>query len=122
MDRFDAIYNVLLELDSSECIALHNDYCMAEGRMDNYIYGMEDFDEVCQNYTPLDLALTICGGHHFNPNEPYFYFNGYANLESCYPSEAPIDLENIATYIDNTEDSLGISEIEDIISDSIPLF
>jgi Ser/Thr protein kinase RdoA (MazF antagonist) len=128
MDRFDTIYNALLELDSSERIILHNDYCMANKNMDDYIYDMDiDFDEVCEHYTPTDLALTIYGGKHFNPNEPYFYFNGYANLESCYPSEAPVFLSDIAGYIDRTGDLLGMTVFEELFEedndeDLIPLF
>lgn len=52
------------------------------GSFENYVlYNMEDFDEMMEGYTPTEIAERIFFGD-FNPNNDYFYFNGYGNLES----------------------------------------
>ena len=52
------------------------------GSFENYVlYNMEDFDKIMEGYTPTELAERIFFGD-FNPNNSYFYFNGYGNLES----------------------------------------
>ena len=35
------------------------------------------------NHTPMEIAQMIFYGGEFNPNDEYFYFNGYGNLESA---------------------------------------
>lgn len=53
------------------------------------LYEMEMFDDIMESFEPMDIALkTYYGG--FNPNDEYFRFNGYANLESL----SYYDLEN----------------------------
>ena len=44
-------------------------------------YDMGDFDEFMDGYTPMEIAQMIWFGE-FNPNDAYFCFNGYGNLES----------------------------------------
>ena len=57
------------------------------GSFENYVlYNMEDFDEIMEGYTPTQLAERIFFGD-FNPNNSYFYFNGYGNLESINEDE-----------------------------------
>lgn len=52
------------------------------GSFETYVlYNMCDFDEMMEGYTPTELAQRIFFGD-FNINDDYFYFNGYANLES----------------------------------------
>ena len=60
------------------------------------LFEMELFNEIMSGFEPIDIALkTYYGG--FNPNDEYFRFNGYANLESLsyYDLEKElIDYEN----------------------------
>lgn len=57
------------------------------GSFENYVlYNMEDFDEMMEGYTPTEIAQRIFFGD-FNPNNSYFYFNGYGNLESINEDE-----------------------------------
>lgn len=53
------------------------------------LYDMEMFDEIMNGFEPMEIALRIYFGD-FNPNDEYFRFNGYANLESL----SEYDLEN----------------------------
>ena len=60
------------------------------GSMENLeLYEMDSFDEIMNGFEPMDIALKIHFGE-FNPNDEYFRFNGYANLESL----TEYDLEN----------------------------
>lgn len=74
------------------------------GNFENYVlYDMCcDFDEMMEGYTPTELAQRIFFGD-FNPNDNYFYFNGYANLESINEWEMQGHFEPI---IDEIVDSM----------------
>ena len=55
---------------------------------DNYFddcvyYDMDEFDELLSNHTPMEIARMIFYDGEFNPNDEYFYFNAYGNLESA---------------------------------------
>lgn len=60
------------------------------GNMENLqVYEMSMFNEIMDGFEPMDIALKTYFGT-FNPNDDYFRFNGYANLESL----SEYDLEN----------------------------
>ena len=60
------------------------------GSMENLdIFEMDMFDEIMNGFEPMEIALKTYYGD-FNPNDEYFRFNGYANLESL----SEYDLEN----------------------------
>ena len=70
------------------------------GSFETYVlYNMDDFDEIIgEGYTPTELAQRIFFGD-FNINHDYFYFNGYANLESIYEWEMEDHFEPILDEI-----------------------
>ena len=87
------------------------------GSFETYtLYDMDDFDMVIgEGYTPTELAQRIFFGD-FNINHDYFFFNGYANLESICEWEMEDHFEPILDeiidsmlyhyddlYIDNNE-------------------
>ena len=73
------------------------------GSFETYVlYNMEDFDEMMKGYTPTELAQRIFFGD-FNINDDYFFFNGYANLESIHEYEISDHFEPI---IDEIVDSM----------------
>lgn len=45
-------------------------------------YDMDSFDEIMSGYTSSEIARMIFFGD-FNPNDEYFRFNAYGNLESA---------------------------------------
>lgn len=45
------------------------------------IFEMDMFDDIMESFNPMEIALKIHYGD-FNPNNDYFRFDGYANLES----------------------------------------
>ena len=69
------------------------------GSFETYtLYDMDDFDMVMEGYTPTEVVQRTFFGD-FNPNGDYFYFNGYANLESIYEWEMEGHFEPILDEI-----------------------
>lgn len=86
-EKVEAIKNIIEDMDDSDAVALHNEYCYETNDYDDEIIEMERFDEICEGMTPSDIARSIVYGD-FNPNHDYFHFNGYGNFES---TDYPID-------------------------------
>lgn len=73
------------------------------GSFETYaLYNMEDFDTIMEGYTPTELAERIFFGD-FNPNDDYFYFNSYANLESITENDM---FDHFEMIIDEIVDSM----------------
>lgn len=107
----DKIEQILSESTlTEELVELYND----ADNGDNYIYSMEDFDEILDGVTPMDLANKIYYGS-FMPNQDYFRFNGYANLESSDTCYDWFDFGVIADYIfDHKDVETFTDEIEEV--------
>ena len=87
------------------------------GSFETYaLYNMDDFDEVMRGYTPTELAQRIFFGD-FNINHDYFFFNGYANLESICEYEIQGHFEPI---IDEIVDSM-LYHYDDLYIDDVNL-
>ena len=86
-EKVKAIKNIIEDMDSSDAVALHNEWCYETNDYDDEIIEMERFDEICEGMTPSDIANHIFYGN-FNPNHSYFRYDGYANFESTdYPTD-----------------------------------
>ena len=86
-EKVEAIKNIIEDMDDSDAVALHNEYCYGTNDYDDEIIEMERFDEICEGMIPSDIANHIFYGD-FNPNHGYFHFNGYGNFESTnYPTD-----------------------------------
>lgn len=57
-------------------------------------YDMDAFDEFMDGYTPLQIAQMIWFGE-FNPNDDYFRFNAYGNLESADWRDVCVEAEDL---------------------------
>ena len=69
------------------------------GSFETYtLYDMDDFDLVMEGYTATEVVQRTFFGD-FNPNGDYFFFNGYANLESIYEWEMEDHFEPILDEI-----------------------
>lgn len=55
---------------------------------------MDKFDEVMSIYTPMEIAQMIYFGE-FNPNDEYYRFNAYGNLESADWPDVVADAEDL---------------------------
>ena len=86
-EKVEAIKNIIEDMDDSDAVALHNEYCYETNNYDDEIIEMERFDEICEGMTPSDIASGIFYGD-FNPNHEYFHYDGYGNFESTnYPTD-----------------------------------
>lgn len=114
MTRYETIKEFLETLDGSDLLQLHNEYC-SESNCDDFVYDMDDFDEMLDGQKPWKIARMAFFGN-FSPCDQYFKINAYGNLESTdYPEEF-ICMSDIADYIDRNEESFGIDELEEILN------
>ena len=83
MTREEAIRNYVEQLtgdDLAQLLQHMNGYdgCFEESTY----YDMDSFDEIMSNCMPMEIAQRIFFGD-FNPNDEFFRFNAYGNLESA---------------------------------------
>ena len=113
-EKVEAIKNIIEDMDDSDAVALHNEYCYETNDYDDEIIEMERFDEICEGMTPSDIANHIFYGD-FNPNHEYFHYNGYGNFESTnYPTDW-IYPGDIAREVVDRECSFENDEIQEEI-------
>ena len=87
------------------------------GSFETYtLYNMEDFNEIMEGYTPTEVVQRTFFGC-FNPNDDYFFFNGYANLESINEWEMEGHFKPI---IDEVVDSM-LYNYDDLYIDDVNL-
>ena len=113
-EKVEAIKNIIEDMDDSDAVALHNEYCYETNNYDDEIIEMERFDEICEGMTPSDIARGIFYGD-FNPNHGYFHFNGYGNFESTSDPTNCIYPGDIAREVVDRECSFENDEIQEEI-------
>lgn len=117
MTKRDQIQEVLDKLPTDELVAIHNEFCDEAGHVDNYIYPMDEFDEIMSGTEPWEIARSAFYGG-FKPVCDYFWFNGYGNLASSdYPEEDQICTWDIARFIEEEKNDFGIEEIAEILDE-----
>ena len=99
MTREQAIRNYVEQLNGDDLTYLLQhmngyDGCFEEATY----YDMDEFDEFMSNYTPMEIAQMIYFGE-FNPNDDYFRFNGYGNLESADWPDVVAEAEDLESDI-----------------------
>ena len=90
------------EIDDIQLKQIWNDYCDTYCG-DDFVYDMDEFDDIMSNSTPTDIADRIFYGD-FKPCHKYFKFNVYANLVSSDYLEDLIHISDLAEYIYNNQD------------------
>lgn len=80
-EKVKAIRNIIEDMDTSDAVALHNEWCYANNNYDDEIIEMDIFNELCEGMNPIEIAMKIVYGD-FNPNHDYFHYNGCGNFES----------------------------------------
>jgi len=104
------------EIPEEEAIRMHNSLADYNDVYDK-IYYMDDFDEVLteQNYSPKEVLMYSEGT--VDLNDEYFTIRDTLEILSftdLYSANSPWDKEGLIEYIIETEDNLGIQEIEDL--------
>lgn len=108
-EKVEAIRSIIEDMDNSDAVALHNEWCYETNNYDDEIIEMERFDEICEGMKPSDIARSIVYGD-FNPNHDYFRYNGYGNFESTghptdwiYPGDIARDVVDRECSFENDE-------------------
>lgn len=124
LTRNEAIEQYVGEMNGIELMELVRNLCGWDGSFDDCEwFDMCDFDEICNAYSPSELASMMFYGR-FNPNDDYFTFDGYGNLTSGDCDEMARDIgysvPDIIEYLqDEQEGHTGDGTLDDIIdSDS----
>lgn len=112
MDKRKQIKEYLESLSDGELLSIYNEY--TDTTYCERVYSMDEFDEICDGMTASDIARRCFYGK-FNPNDEYFTFNGYANLESSNYLEDFIDLDDLADYCISNDEDFDDQEIRDIL-------
>lgn len=95
MTREQAIRNYVENISKGELVELLWHMNAYDGCFeDDIYYDMDEFDVFMSNYTPMEIALRIHFGE-FNPNDDYFRFNAYGNLESADWRDVEVDAEDL---------------------------
>ena len=117
MSKKEMIVQVLEDVRERELVRIFNQYLDLVNGFDDYIYHMDEFDEILSDYKPEEIARLIFYGN-FNPNYDYFKFNGYGNLQSIpdYALGDFIDIEYVADHIIEYNDSCGNDDIQEILN------
>lgn len=115
MKTQNEIKEYLENLSDSELLSLWNEYRRVNC-YDGDIYDMDEFDEICGNINPSDLACKIFYGK-FNPNDTYFIFNGYENLESSNYLDDFIDIDELAQHICDNDDDLEDYDLRNFLDE-----
>ena len=115
--KIEAIENILNNLSDNEIVDVNNRY-QDEVNGDNYIYSMDDFDELMGGKTPSDIANMVSYGD-YNPFHMWFYFNGYGNIKSTdFPDTADGWYAcDIATYMVENDEDFDIDEVRAILEE-----
>ena len=96
MTREQAITTYVENLSKGELVELIQHMNGYDGCFDDPVYYyMEDFDEFLSSRTPMEIAQMIYFGGDFNPNDDFFRFNGYGNLESANWDDVEAEAEDL---------------------------
>lgn len=97
----EEVKKIIFGYSNADVVALHNDAVCHYNMHDNYIYSMEEFDNMNSVYAPWEITRMAFFGD-FRPCDDYFYYNGYGNLESFQSwkeKETFIDIDCMIDYI-----------------------
>lgn len=121
MDKLERVKEAIEALDNASAVSVWNEYCNEAGYMDNYIYSMEEFDEIMSGSSPWEVARACYYSGNFCPAHDYFWFNGYANCESSdFPAldkESPFYVDDLAEWIVDNDNPLYNDDIREALED-----
>ena len=96
MTKKEAIRNYVKQLNGDDLVGLLQCMSAYDGCFDDAsYYDMDAFDELMSNYSPMQIAQMIYFGDDFNPNDDFFRFNVYGNLESADWDDVVAEAEDL---------------------------
>lgn len=115
MDRTMFIEWVLGEMDDDIIIDLWNEeYCGSHADEEIYSLDEDTINEQFDNMSAWDIMVKF-QGTDFNPNDRYFYYDGYANPCSTNDIFSVISISDLADYLMRNEAFEMFEEWEDEI-------
>ena len=100
MTREQAIRTYVEHLTGDDLAYLLQRMNAYDGCFDDEIYfDMDEFDEFMSNYSPMEIAQMVYFGGDFNPEDDYFRFTAYGNLESADWCDVEADAEDLVDDI-----------------------
>lgn len=111
------LIKTIKKLSDGEAVSLHNEYSYSNNASDDVIMDMDSFNEVMAGNEPSEIARSIFYGGHFNPNDDYFYFNGYGNVVSTDNPFSVIIPEDIADDVLRKDDAFECDDIQDLLDE-----
>ena len=113
----EEVLEMLRDMDDWKLVGIHNEYCDKVNYVDDRIYAMDELNELYSDKAPLTILLDAYNGA-FNPNDDWFRWNGYGNLESTdRPVDDWIEIDDIADYIIENDDALYNDDIRDLLDE-----
>ena len=116
----DAIRKFFEEMNDDDFISIVSELNSYNGNLESYQwYPMDELDELTGGMSHWEVLRLAYYGE-FNPNDNYFHFDGYGNLESTdYPTEDidNNDIDDIIDEIDNIPYQYLPDDIQNIISE-----
>lgn len=118
----EQIEAILSEMRTPELISAWNQFCYDNDNYEDVIFDNDEseLDEQLSGYSAYEVLCRVHYGD-YDLSDNYAYWNAYGNLASfdfADEEKSPIDITEMVDYIIDNENSLGISEIDDIISGS----
>ena len=97
---YEAILEAIENLNDADLLKMWNEYASDEC-MDDYIFGsIEELAELFSGDSLVEFARRIIYGEVDNIQAPYWWVNGYANIESSWGiDDTPIDTNALAAWI-----------------------
>ena len=130
-DKLQNIVFALQDMDDSDLIALWNERCDECNCMDDHIYNMCEFNDICGSWllpsidnNPLDIIDRVqIDFSEFDSADDYFYINGYGHYVSFHTLEwsmgSPFNYDELAEAIaDGDVDIRGYDDLEEIMQDT----
>jgi len=101
----------ILNMDYYEVMTLHNEYCNISSYCDDIIFENDPF--IINDYFPDSFkALKAMFYGEYNPNDEFFKFDGYGNLESFDNPSPHVDLTAIAEDILENERDYSFLDLD----------
>lgn len=110
------LVNVFNSLEEKDIVKAWNDFCEKDGRFDDLVFDMKNFNAELERMDPIDLAAAVHYGNFEPNNSKWFYFDSQCHIHctsSIYDSN--IDVYDIIDFVIENRDTLGIDELEGIV-------
>lgn len=80
------------------------------------VYSMDEFNQCFEAVNPRRLACMIYYGS-FNPDQDWYKYNAYGNLESAWRAVDLMTLEDLADYIMEKWDACELDDVTDLLAE-----